>query len=130
MFIRFVSAEIHGDSQVAAGIFVAPYRLRCQSSLPDYECDLLSEVLGWFNEHLPRPDRFSRSTRPSRANKGIYWFRSSAREHIGKAREMIALLENNDVFIRMLKAEKIGYVVYEDEFQVVAEPFGDMRLLG
>jgi len=23
----------------------------------------------------------------------------------------------------MLKAERVGYVVYEDEFQVVAEPF-------
>jgi hypothetical protein len=26
----------------------------------------------------------------------------------------------------MLKAQRVGYVVYEDKYQVVAEPFSDM----
>jgi len=25
----------------------------------------------------------------------------------------------------MLDTDRVGYVVYEDEFQIVAEPFGD-----
>jgi len=41
---------------------------------------------------------------------------------------MAAILENNGVFIRTLKAKKVGYVVYEDEYQIVAEPFADLKL--
>ena len=128
MFIRFVSAEILEDSQVAAGIFVAAYKLRLGAALPDYEYEYLNKLLYWFDENLQRPDRFSRSSRPGRNNRAICWFRSSAREHIRKAHEITVILENNDVLIRMIKAERIGYVVYEDEFQVVAEPFADMHL--
>jgi len=29
--------------------------------------------------------------------------------------------------VQMLKSDRAGYVVYEDEYQVVAEPFADMR---
>ena len=27
--------------------------------------------------------------------------------------------------MRTLKAKRVGYVVYEDEYQIVAEPFAD-----
>ena len=45
-----------------------------------------------------------------------------------EARELAAFLENNDVYIRTVKSEKIGYVLYEDDAQVFAQPFTDMRL--
>jgi hypothetical protein len=38
---------------------------------------------------------------------------------------MVAILENHGVWIEMLKTARPGYVVYQDEFQVVAEPFSD-----
>jgi hypothetical protein len=28
----------------------------------------------------------------------------------------------------MIKSRKVGYVVYEDEHQIVAEPFSDMSI--
>jgi hypothetical protein len=34
----------------------------------------------------------------------------------------VAILENNDVLIWTLKAHLVGYVLYEDEHQMVAEP--------
>src|ERR1019366_3724354 len=49
----------------------------------------------------------------------------SAQERIGKMREMVALLEHHDVSVRMIKTTRPGYVVYEDEFQIVAVPFAD-----
>jgi hypothetical protein len=129
MFIRFISVELHEDSQVAAGLFVAASQLLCRAELPDYEYEHLTELMGWFDENLPRPWRFSRSNRRARKNRAICWFRSSAQEHLRKAHEMTVILESNDVPIRMIKAERIGYVVYEDEFQVVAEPFADLYFL-
>jgi hypothetical protein len=36
---------------------------------------------------------------------------------------VVAILQNHGVSVRMLKTDRIGYVVYEDEYQIVAEPF-------
>jgi hypothetical protein len=127
MLLRFVCAEIDEDSQVVAGIFTAAFKLRRSGSLPDYEHDVLYEVMEWFNENLERPLRFSRSARRSSPNRAICWFKSTAREHLEKVREMAAVLENNAVLIWMIKTDKPGYVVYEDAFQIAAEPFADTR---
>jgi hypothetical protein len=35
------------------------------------------------------------------------------------------ILDNHGVPARTLKATQVGYVVYEDEYQIVAEPFAD-----
>jgi len=41
-------------------------------------------------------------------------------------RELVTILETHGVPVRMLKAQRVGYVVYEDEYQEVAKPFSDM----
>jgi hypothetical protein len=38
---------------------------------------------------------------------------------------MVAILENHDIWVETLITARPGYVVYKDEFQVVAEPFSD-----
>jgi len=48
-------------------------------------------------------------------------------EHLARMRELIAVLENHEVPVRIIKTTRPGYVVYEDEFQVVSEPFRDMK---
>ncbi len=50
-------------------------------------------------------------------------FPASAARHIARAHEMVALLAEHHVPSRMVRARRPGYVVYEDRFQVVAEPF-------
>ncbi|ABF39543.1 hypothetical protein Acid345_0538 [Candidatus Koribacter versatilis Ellin345] len=37
--------------------------------------------------------------------------------------EMVRVLERNGIYIQKIKTDKPGYVVYEDEWQLVAEPF-------
>jgi hypothetical protein len=37
----------------------------------------------------------------------------------------VAILEHHGISVRTLKAKRVGYIVYEDEFQIVAEHFGD-----
>jgi hypothetical protein len=41
--------------------------------------------------------------------------------------ELVAVLENHGVPVHILKTTRPGYVVYEDEFQVVSEPFRDTK---
>jgi hypothetical protein len=58
----------------------------------------------------------------------VCWFKASATEHIAKVREMACILELNGVYVRVIQTRKPGYVVYEDGYQVVAEPFAELEL--
>jgi len=60
-------------------------------------------------------------------NRALSWFKDTASEHIAQIRELVAILENHSVHVRTLKAKRVGYAVYEDEYQIVAEPFADMK---
>ena len=64
------------------------------------------------------------------ARRAICWFKPTAHEYLSRAWQVAAILERNDVFIRMIKIERVGRVFYEDEAQVLAEPsFGIRRFL-
>lgn len=127
MFIRFVSGEIDADLHVERGLFSAAFRLRDECDLPEYELDRLLDLLDWFNLNLRSPFEF-RLRKFWRSRRAICWFKASAHRHLAKAREMVALLETNGVYIRTIKSENTGYLLYEDEVQVFAQPFADMKL--
>ena len=128
MFIRFVSAEIDEDSLVSVGLFTAALELLYDPVLPDYDYYPLRELMDWFNEHLKDPFEYGMRT-PWRAPRAICWFKPSAHGHLARAWQMAGILERNDVFIRTIKIERAGRVFYEDEAQIVAEPFADIRRL-
>ena len=127
MFIRFASSEIHYRSHVTAGLFCAASKLRWTNELPDYEFDALSELRDWFNINLESP--FDHLPKTGRYEKAVCWFKPTARAHLERAWELIAILERNDVLIWTIRSRKTGYVYYEDEAQVFAEPFDDVRLI-
>ena len=88
-----------------------------------------SWIREWFNEHLEKPNRFTASKPPfyRKKNKAISWFKDTAHEHLARIRGLVAILKSHGVAVRTIKAKRIGYVVYEDEFQIVAEPFSGER---
>ena len=126
MFIRFVSSEIHRYSHVSVGLFGAAFSLRCSMGLPQYEIDALEELRQWFNDHLESP--FDFLPRAKRYEPAICWFKPTARKHLARAWELVTILERNDVLIWTIKSRRTGYVHYEDEAQVFAEPYHDVRL--
>jgi hypothetical protein len=84
------------------------------------------ELIDWFDSHLRCPDRLSRTRNASHKRKrALSWFKDTAPAHIERARELVGLMEANDVLVQMLVTDRPGYVVYEDDHQVVAEPFAD-----
>ena len=125
MFIRFVGAEIDERSHVSAGLFCAASQLRWSDGLPDYEFEALTELKDWFNVHMHSP--FDRLPRDRRYERAICWFKPTAREHLERAWELVAILERNDVLIWTIRSRKTGYVHYEDEVQVFARPYDDVR---
>jgi len=129
MFLRFVTAELDDESHQELGIFHAARKLRDSGSLSHAEESLLQEIRDWFNNNLEKPKRFASAKPPyyRKRQNGISRFKDSA-QHIRRMREMVVLLEHHDVPTRMIKTARPGYVVYEDEFQIVAVPFADSDL--
>lgn len=88
-----------------------------------YEHELYEEVRVWFREHLKKPKRFSRAHH----SFAVCWFKDTAVEHLAQARQFVYLLEEHGTLVRQLTTHRPGYVVYEDDFQVAAEPFRGER---
>ena len=130
MFLRFVTTELHDESHQELGIFHAARYLRDSGSLSQAEEELLQEIRDWFNNNLEKPTRFTSAKPPyyRKRQNGISWFKDSAHQHIGKMREIAFLLEHHHIPVRMIKTSRPGYVVYEDEFQIVAVPFADSNM--
>ena len=126
MFIRFVSSEVDEDSHVSAGLFCAAFKLLDEMVLSDHEYDAVADLMGWFRVNLRGPFEYRLRSR-WRAPRSICWFRCTAYEHLARARDLATILEDRDVFIRTIRCHKTGYVLYEDEIQVLAQPFADMR---
>ena len=125
MYLRFVVSDIDEDSGRELGVFHAVGNLRRDGKLQPYEEKQHDLIRQWFNEHLERPTRFTASKSPyyRKSPKAISWFKDSASEHITRVRELVEILHHHGISVEMLKTNRVGYIVYEDEYQIVAEPF-------
>jgi len=129
-FIRFVLAKRHPDSAVEEGLFTLAYTLRDDPAVSAQDRGTLRDNLEWFERHLPTPHRFSRSKSKGywrRKTRGIGWFRDGARQCLARMHLMKDILEAHGHQVTMVCKARVGFIVYEDDFQVVAEPFSDTR---
>src|SRR5262249_54121993 len=102
MFIRFVTLRQHEHSHCLEGVFQAAYRLKEEGKLTGGEARRCEVLLRWFVRHLPVPGRFSRPRGKPARRQAICWLKADAAEHLGKLRELAALLERHGVLTRML----------------------------
>ena len=127
-FLRFVLSDRHPDSGVENGLFGLAYKLRDDPGVNAEGREALRDNLAWFEKHLPTPNRFNRSTSKGyyrRKTRGIAWFRDSAKECVARMHRIKVALETNGHRVAMIREDRVGYIVYEDDLQVVAEPFSD-----
>src|ERR1700682_4486565 len=124
-YLRFVVADSHENSGKELGVFHAVLRLREAGKLHEHEDELHDTIRQWFNENLEKPTQFTASKPPfyRKPNKAISWFKNTAKDHLAHIRDLVAILQNHGIAVQMLKTDRVGYVVYEDEYQIVAEPF-------
>jgi hypothetical protein len=128
MYVRFIVAHLDPDSGARQGLFQAAATLRRENALTPDERVRLDSIFEWFDVNLKKPARFNRSNRPHRKAKAISWFKSSAKEHIAQVRAIAYILEMHGLVTEMIKTRRPGYTVYEDDFQVAAEPFSETRV--
>jgi hypothetical protein len=129
-FIRFVVAERDPESGVESGTFGLAYKLRHAAHVLAADRSSLAEHLTWFEKNLDTPTRFNRTRSKGfyrRKPRGIAWFKDTATEHLARMHQVNAILEQYGYRVMMLVEARVGYLVYEDTFQVIAEPFSDTQ---
>lgn len=123
MYIRFV---IHANDEYSGrrqGLFHAMASLEDSGALHGYEQERYDAIYKWFKQNLRKPTTFSRSRKPSAMNVAISWFKDGAREHIAKMYEVSQILRAHGIEVEVIRSARPGYIVYEDKYQVAAEPF-------
>jgi hypothetical protein len=118
-YVRFVIGRKDEDSHVEQGVFQATAQALEWRDITGSDADELNGLRAWFSENLERPTSFGRD----RLRLGISWFKTCATEHISRIWEMVHILERNGIYVKKIRTDKPGYVIYEDEWQLVAEPF-------
>jgi len=130
MYLRFVYSKTVEGMNSREGFFQAACDM---ANNPHSDASIVAQVnaIGeWFSDHLERPYRFSKSSSKGyyrRKTKGLSWFKPSATKHIAKAFELKRILDQYGYAIEVLKEDRIGYIVYEDKYQIVAEPFAETK---
>jgi hypothetical protein len=125
MFVRFVIHKNDEDSGRRQGLFQAMTDLEESGNLEAHEQERYDEVYEWFRKNLRKPRSFTRSSKPHAKKVALSWFKDTAAEHIAKMHEVAFILHSHGIEVQVLRTERPGYVVYEDELQVAAEPFSE-----
>ncbi|WP_116090278.1 hypothetical protein [Sphingomonas crusticola] len=125
MFVRFVIDARDVDSGRRQGLFQAGEALLQSGRMNPSDMETLEELYAWFKAHLLVPTRFAVSSKPHAKAQALSWFRGTATEHVKRMRDYQLVLERYGLSVRMLRANRPGYIVFEDEHQVVAYPFAD-----
>lgn len=120
-YIRFQTTHIDEMSTKPLGIFQIAYEVR-DSWLPPYQKEYLADLLSRFDDHLEEPTTFSRKSGQT-ATRGISRYKSTAQEHLTKMYEIARVLWEHDIYVEIVTTDTPGYIVYEDEVQVVGEPY-------
>ena len=118
-FIRFIVRTDHPSRTRCTGVVASLRILGEAGRLPDYQVEHSHELFERLNEGLPCPP-FEESKWSSEC---VSWFKDTepAQEWISIFRDLIAILEDSDIQIGTLTTDRPGMIVYEDEFQVVAQ---------
>ena len=122
-FIRFVIGTENEPADGLDGLFHVSRLMRDDERLEPYEVKWLDQVYTWFNTELPCPP-FERKRFPADA---VSWFRSSAARYITRMWDIAALLREHGQPIRIIKSDCPGAIIYQDSFQIVAEPWRSRR---
>jgi hypothetical protein len=117
MYIRFVIGLDGEDHRWLTGIITEARLLRDHGELEQYQAILLEETYEWLNDHLPCPPFSTSDWGP----EAISWFKDTAKVPIKKMWDIVTLLQEHGVPVRILRSKNPGKILYDDEYQIVVK---------
>jgi hypothetical protein len=122
MFLRFVVGSESDNAFLLDGVFtVANNGLLDAGKLDRHEKVVLRSAFDWFNENVPVPPYKEKLRHAEWSTDAVSWFRDEAQEAILRLRDVVALLEEHGIRVRMFRTDDPGRIVYSDRYQIVAE---------
>ena len=106
------------DSGRPTGILVAAANLRDSNRITIQDETWLREHLDYYNIHLKVPP----CLKEREHRRALSWFREGCKM-IDRVWDLVALMDEYDVFIDVLSSKDPGCIIYEDSHQVVATPY-------
>jgi hypothetical protein len=117
VFVRFVVGADGQNHRELTGIVSEARLLRDRGNLSSDETARLEEAYEWLNDHLPVPPFASSGW----SRDVVAWFKDDAEDSVRRMWEIVALLEEHGVPVRLLRSKNPGRILYEDEHQIVVE---------
>lgn len=121
MYVRFVVGTEAEDAARLTGVITEAELFRQAGELDEEEEGRLEAIFDWFNEHLPCPPFRKKIRSGEWTQDAVCWFRDDAREPIRRIWDIVAILSEHGMCVRMVTSEQPGRIVYQDAYQVVAE---------
>jgi hypothetical protein len=123
-FLRYESPDRDSETGQPIGLLKLAYDLlRCDWLSGDVHAELHAHVM-WMEAHVPAPTRFARKRNAYHRNHhGVTWAKSEATDMVARLHAIAAIVERHWRPVQLVATSRPGYVVFEDDWQVVAEPF-------
>jgi hypothetical protein len=122
VYIRFVCYRLVESQRQRLGLFQALDEARDCDFAPSWALRQLGKVSDWFKHNLTVPSQFSRGGWKGRGQPGLSWFKPVAKEHIRQMHQLKLALEACGVHVDILTTRNPGQVIWQDQYQLVAEP--------
>jgi len=125
MFVRFIAAGDSDNPWGATGVITIARVLRDEGKLEAYEVQVVDSAFEWFNQNLPCPPFGENRESGTWTKDSVSWFLPDAEEPIARMWDLITILKEHGMAVRVFRTRNPGNIVYRDAFQVVAETPGN-----
>ncbi|MGZ8285241.1 MAG: hypothetical protein ACXWUQ_06420 [Allosphingosinicella sp.] len=122
MYVRFITPWWRLPRGIDSGLFGPAYACARDLETPEVLREALWVEIEWFELNLPAPARLKVKSRRRWRADGICWFVDDAREMIGRAFALAALVGECGVPARKVATRHPGTILYRDPWQIVAKP--------
>jgi hypothetical protein len=118
MYVRFEILALDTRTGKAQGLFQAAGMLLESDRLETYESECIREALKFFNANLYVPQCLK-----SKVNRrALSYFKADSQDMISRIWDLVALIRNHGLHVRVINKRVISKIIYEDKHQVVAFP--------
>jgi hypothetical protein len=116
-FLRFVvGADFDRQHRLAGPFQSIQSPQEDEDGVPQWYRDELFGLHDWFSENLAVPPFDTHR----RWGVAVCWFRSDAEEPLARMWDLVVLLRQLDVPVRLLRSHEPGWVLWADRHQIVA----------
>lgn len=118
-YVRFIITRERNSNPSEQGVIHAAILALEWNEIAGSDTEELRRLFAWFDVHLKGPISSGRDKR----RRGVSWFKTSSTEHLSRIADICKILERNGFLTKRISTDAPGYLIYEDEYQIVAEPF-------